>query len=60
MAMDAIVLVAVVFTLVFLIAWLASPRLRIAIERPKYRFLADLERQYLERPDVERQDGNRE
>jgi hypothetical protein len=41
-AMDAIVLVAVVFAVVFLAAWLISPRLRTWIERPKYRFLADV------------------
>jgi hypothetical protein len=42
-AMDIIVLVAVVFTIVFLAAWLASRNLRAWIERPKYRFLADVE-----------------
>ena len=41
--MDAIVLLAVAFGLVFLGAWLVSPRLRIWIERPKHRFLADVQ-----------------
>ena len=41
--MDAIVLLAVVFAVVFLAAWLVSPGLRIWIERPKYRFLADVQ-----------------
>jgi hypothetical protein len=41
--MDAIVLLAVVFAVVFLAAWLVSPRLRVWIERPKYRFLADVQ-----------------
>lgn len=41
-AMDAIVSIAVVFAVVFLAAWLISPRLRAWIERPKYRFLADV------------------
>ena len=43
MAMDFIVLIAVVFALVFLAAWISSPTLREWIERPKYRFLADVE-----------------
>ena len=41
--MDAIVLLAVVFAVVFLAAWLVSPSLRVWIERPKYRFLADVQ-----------------
>jgi len=41
--MDAIVLLAVAFAVVFLAAWLVSPGLRTWIERPKYRFLADLQ-----------------
>ena len=41
--MDAIVLLAVVFAVVFLAAWLISPSLRVWIERPKYRFLADVQ-----------------
>jgi hypothetical protein len=43
MAMDLIVLVAVLFALVFVAAWASSPTLRAWIERPKYRFLADVE-----------------
>jgi hypothetical protein len=41
--MDVIVLLAVVFAVVFLVAWIASARLRAWIERPKYRFLADVQ-----------------
>lgn len=41
--MDAIVALAVAFAFVFLAAWLISPGLRMRIERPKYRFLADVE-----------------
>jgi hypothetical protein len=41
--MDAIVLLAGVFAVVFLVAWIVSPRLRVWIERPKYRFLADVQ-----------------
>ena len=41
--MDVIVLLAGVFAVVFLAAWLISPRLRVWIERPKYRFLADVQ-----------------
>ncbi len=42
--MDVIVLLAGVFAVVFLAAWLVSPSLRVWIERPKYRFLADVQR----------------
>ncbi len=42
--MDLIVLLAGVFAVVFLVAWIASPRLRVWIERPKYRFLADVQK----------------
>ena len=42
-AMDWIVWIAVVFAVVFLAAWISSPSLRVWIERPKYRFLADVE-----------------
>jgi uncharacterized protein HemY len=42
--MDLIVLLAGVFAVVFLVAWLISPSLRVWIERPKYRFLADVQR----------------
>jgi len=41
-AMDFIVGLALLFTLVFLAAWLISPRLRTWVERPKYRFQADV------------------
>lgn len=41
--MDLIVLLAGVFAVVFFVAWLVSPRLRVWIERPKYRFLADVQ-----------------
>jgi hypothetical protein len=41
--MDLIVLIAVVFALAFVAAWICSPTLRAWIERPKYRFLADVE-----------------
>lgn len=42
MMMDAIVLLAVAFAVVFLVAWIVSPGLRAWIERPKYRFLANV------------------
>ena len=42
--MDVIVLVAGAFAVVFLVAWLLSPKLRVWIERPKYRFLADVQK----------------
>ncbi len=41
-AMDVIVGLALLFSLVFLAAWLFSPRLRAWVERPKYRFQADV------------------
>jgi hypothetical protein len=41
--MDAIVLLAVAFAMVFVAAWLVLPGLRVWIERPKYRFLADVQ-----------------
>jgi len=41
--MDLIVLLAGAFAVVFLAAWIVSPRLRVWIERPKYRFLADVQ-----------------
>jgi hypothetical protein len=40
--MDLIVGLALLFTLAFLAAWLLSPRLRAWVERPKYRFQADV------------------
>jgi len=42
--MDVIVLLVGIFAIVFLGAWLISPSLRVWIERPKYRFLADVQR----------------
>jgi len=41
--MDLIVLLAGAFAVVFLAAWIVSRRLRLWIERPKYRFLADVQ-----------------
>jgi hypothetical protein len=43
-AMDVIVLIAVGFAVLFVAAWACSRNLREWIERPKYRFLADVER----------------
>src|SRR5271154_6107530 len=43
MTMDFIVLIAVLLALVFVAAWASSRTLRAWIERPKYRFLADVE-----------------
>ena len=40
--MDAIVLTAVVCAAVFVVAWLLRPDLRAWIERPKYRFQANV------------------
>lgn len=40
--MDAVVLIALAFAVVFLAAWAASPRLRGWIERPKFRFQANV------------------
>jgi hypothetical protein len=41
-AMDLIVGLAVLFAVVFFAAWLVSPRLRAWVERPKYRFQANV------------------
>ena len=41
-AMDVIVGLAVLFAVVFFAAWLVSPRLRAWVERPKYRFQANV------------------
>lgn len=38
MITDIIVLASVVFTVVFVVAWMVSPDLRAWIERPKHRF----------------------
>jgi hypothetical protein len=40
---DIIVLSAVVFALAFFAAWLVRPDLRAWIERPKYRFQANVQ-----------------
>jgi hypothetical protein len=37
-AMDAVVLVALICAVVFVVAWAVSPALRVRIERPKYSF----------------------
>jgi len=42
-AMDVIVVAVLLFTVIFFIAWLVSPALRTWIERPKYRFLSNVE-----------------
>ena len=41
-AMDVIVGLAVLFAVIFFAAWVVSPRLRAWVERPKYRFQADV------------------
>ena len=43
MIIDAIVFSSIVFAVVFLAAWLAVPGLRTWIERPKYRFQANVQ-----------------
>ncbi len=40
--MDAIVLTSIVCAAVFIVAWLLRPDLRAWIERPKYRFQANV------------------
>ena len=40
--MDAIVLTAIVCAAVFVVAWLLRPDLRAWVERPKYRFQANV------------------
>lgn len=42
-AMDGIVLAVALFTVVFVAAWALSPKLREWIERPKYRFMRNVE-----------------
>jgi len=39
---DAIVSITIVFAIVFIAAWLVRPDLRAWIERPKYRFQANV------------------
>jgi hypothetical protein len=41
-AMDLLVALSGLFALALLIAWLISPRLRVWIERPKYRFQSNV------------------
>ncbi len=41
-AMDIIVGLASLFAVLFVAAWLFSPRLRAWVERPKYRFQANV------------------
>jgi membrane protein implicated in regulation of membrane protease activity len=41
-AMDLIVGLAALFAVLFVAAWLFSPRLRAWVERPKYRFQANV------------------
>jgi uncharacterized protein HemY len=36
--MDAIVALALLFAVVFVVAWAVSPRLRVWIENPNYKF----------------------
>ena len=43
MITDIIVLAAIVFAVAFFIAWLVRPDLRAWIERPKYRFQANVQ-----------------
>jgi len=43
MMTDAIVIVSLLFALVFFLAWLLRPGLRAWIERPKYRFQANVQ-----------------
>jgi hypothetical protein len=37
-AFDAVVLIAVICAIAFVVAWAVSPALRVRVERPKYRF----------------------
>ena len=41
-AMDLVVGLAVLFAILFFAVWLFSPRLRAWVERPKYRFQANV------------------
>jgi len=43
MIIDVIVFSSIVFAVVFLAAWLTVPGLRAWIERPKYRFQANVQ-----------------
>ena len=42
-ALDFVVMAAILFAAALCVAWLLSPTLRVWIERPKYRFLANVE-----------------
>lgn len=43
MIINVIVVSSLVFAIAFLVAWLRVPRLRAWIERPKYRFQANVQ-----------------
>ncbi len=43
MITDIIVFAAIIFAVVFFVAWLLRPDLRAWIERPKYRFQANVQ-----------------
>ena len=43
MILDVIVFSSMVFAIAFFAAWLRAPRLRAWIERPKYRFQANVQ-----------------
>ena len=43
MITDVIVLSAIAFAVAFFVAWLARPDLRAWLERPKYRFQANVQ-----------------
>ena len=40
---DVIVAASIVFAAVFTVVWLLRPGLRVWIEKPKYRFLSDVQ-----------------
>jgi hypothetical protein len=56
MIMDAIVSLAGAFAVLFLAAWLISPKLRVWIERPKYRFLEDVQSADMQGADMQSYD----
>lgn len=58
--MDVIVGLAVLFTVLFVLAWIVSPRLRAWVERPKYRFQAHVrsyDQAHSERGNIHRRRG---
>jgi hypothetical protein len=55
MITDIIVFSAIVFAIAFFAAWLARPDLRAWIERPKYRFQANVQNY----DHTRRKEGNR-